>query len=105
MKCKHLFDPVLLDDAIPITELPPRILTEIFNKTDAQLKTEWNNRTNDQLTAMYDALPEGPNLPSREEVLEATMLQRPLQSGGTHWMLCCGPKTRVNYSIENSVLP
>ena len=71
MKRKRHFDSVLLDDAIPITGLPPYILTEMLNKTDTKLKKEWNDRTNTQLTAMCDTLPEEPNLPSREEVLEA----------------------------------
>ena len=72
VKCRRLFDSVLLDNAIPINELPPCILTEMLNKTDAKLKEEWNDRTNTQLTAMYNVLPEETNITIREDVLAAT---------------------------------
>ena len=44
----------------------------MLNKTDAKLKEEWNDRTNTQLTAMYNVLPEETNITIREDVLAAT---------------------------------
>jgi DNA replication protein DnaC/predicted GIY-YIG superfamily endonuclease len=68
---KRLFDSVLLHNAIPVTDLPPCILTEMLNKTDKKLKREWDERTKAQLNAMLSTIPAYTGLPSRDEIVAA----------------------------------
>ena len=68
---KRILDSVLLDNAIPVTDLPPCILTEMLNKTDKKLKREWDERTKAQLNAMLSTIPAFDGLPSRDKIVAA----------------------------------
>lgn len=69
---KTLLDSVLLEDAIPITDLPPSVLTEVLNGKDEEMQREWAERQSQQLDVMLDNLRGVQGIPSKEEVLAAT---------------------------------
>lgn len=74
VKCKRLFDSVLLEDAIPLTELPPCLLTDLLDEKDAKLKELWEKTKADQVDMIYSQLsstdPE--HFPPKEEVMQAS---------------------------------
>ena len=72
---KNLIDSVLLKDAVPITDLPPSILTELLKGKDEELAREWEERTTQQLDVMLDNVRNIPGVPTKEEVLSATKLK------------------------------
>jgi predicted GIY-YIG superfamily endonuclease len=67
---KRLFDGVLKDDEIPITDLPPCILTELLDKKDKELQSFWEKKKGDQLNSIYKTLSGVANLPSKDEVMK-----------------------------------
>ena len=78
VRCKRLLDSVLLDNDIPITDMPPSILTELLNEKHDELDSEWEERTSKQLDVMLDGLPEGINVPRKGEIMAATK-EKPIQ--------------------------
>ena len=68
---KRLLDSVLLSKGIPVTDLPPCILTQMLNNTDEELKKEWDERTKAQLNAMLSTIPPFCGLPPRDEIVAA----------------------------------
>ena len=44
VKCRRLFDAVLFDDSIPISDIPPCILTEMLNHTDDRISRFWKKK-------------------------------------------------------------
>ena len=69
---KRLFDSVLLRNEIPIFDIPPCTLTEMLNSVDVGLKSFWENKKKDQLSAIYQAMPDSINIPSKEEVMKCS---------------------------------
>ena len=69
---KQLLDAVLTNNEIPITDLPPCILTEMLDSKEQELNGFWEEKHNDQLTSIYRTMPEGMDLPEREDVLSCT---------------------------------
>ena len=74
IRCKRLLDSVLLDDDIPITDLPPSILTELLNERTKELDDEWETRKSQLLDVMLSSLPENIRVPTREQIMK----ERPL---------------------------
>lgn len=72
VRCKRLLDAVLLDNEIPITDMPPSILTELLNEKHKDLDKEWEDRTSKQIDVMMASLPDGLDIPTKEEVMKAT---------------------------------
>ena len=75
VKTGQLIYSVLLRDTIPITDLPPSILTELFNEREKDLVKEWKRRTESQLDSMLNNLGNISNLPTKDEVLGATKIK------------------------------
>lgn len=72
IRCKRLLDSVLLDDDIPITDLPPSILTELLNERTKEMDEEWETRKSELLDVMLSSLPENILVPPREDILSST---------------------------------
>ena len=80
IKCKRLFDSILLEDAIPLTELPPCLLTDLLNEKDEKLIQLWDKKKEDQVNMIYRQISSGrENFPATEEVINARK-SRPI-----HW--------------------
>ena len=50
---KQLLEAVLVNNEIPITDLPPCILTQMLDSKDEELNRFWEEKQNDQLTSIY----------------------------------------------------
>ena len=72
VRCKRLLDAVLLDNEIPITDMPPSILTELLNEKQKDLDAEWEDRTSQQLDVILASLPESLDIPTKVEIMAAT---------------------------------
>ncbi len=72
VRCKRLLDSVLLDDAIPIIDLPPSILTELLNERRTELDNEWNIRKETLLDIIVKEMPDSVNLPSKDKIMSCT---------------------------------
>ena len=68
---KQIFDGVLFRDEIPVTDLPPCILTDMLNCKEEELDAFWEEKRRDQLAAIYKNLPDDADIPSQEEVFVA----------------------------------
>lgn len=55
VKAKHVLDSVILNDDIPITEIPPCILSELLDGKDKELSLFWSQKMSDQLDAIYQS--------------------------------------------------
>ena len=69
---KRLFDGILLHDEVPIMGLPPCILTKFLDERDEKLNAFWNEKRKNQLDSIYKSLPARMNIPSQEDVFNAT---------------------------------
>lgn len=76
---KRLLLSILLDDEIPLAELPPSILTELLFEKNEEIQKQWEEYTSTQLDVMYETLPTLEALPKKSDVLMATK-QNPI-----HW--------------------
>ena len=65
---KNLFDSVLFRNDIPVTELPPCLLTELLYNKDIVLQASWDVRKENQLRSIYSTLPSCNIVPSREAI-------------------------------------
>lgn len=72
IKTKRLLNSLLLDEAIPITDLPPCLLTELLNTKTKELESQWSTLMSSQLDVMYSCLPNSAALPAKKEVLNST---------------------------------
>lgn len=72
LKTSQLLDSVILRDEIPVTDLPPSILTELHNQKSEVLDKEWVERTECQLDSILENLSGIEGLPTKEQVLKAT---------------------------------
>ncbi len=61
---KNLFDGVLFSNDIPLTELPPCLLTELLCNKNVVLQTSWDVRKENQLRSIYSTLPSCELVPS-----------------------------------------
>ena len=50
---KQLLDVVLVNNDIPVTDIPPCILTQMLDSKDYELNSFWEEKRNDQLTSIY----------------------------------------------------
>ena len=69
VKTGQLIDSVLIHDTIPLTDMPPSILTELFNQKTKELEKEWKERTECQLDSIMENLGSIEGLPTKEQVL------------------------------------
>lgn len=76
---KRLLHSILLDDEIPLAELPPSILTELLFEKNEEIQKQWEEYASSQLDVMYETLPTLETLPKKSDVLMATK-QKPI-----HW--------------------
>ena len=65
---KNLFDGVLFSNDIPVTELPPCLLTKLLCNKDVVLQASWDVRKENQLRSIYSTLPSCEFVPSREAI-------------------------------------
>ncbi len=54
---QNLFDNVLFRNNIPVTELPPCLLTELLYNKDIVLQASWDVRKENQLRSIYSTFP------------------------------------------------
>ena len=64
VKCRRLFEAVLLENSIPMTDLPGSILTELLNHKNKEVNRFWKTKKQDQLRAIYETMPVGEGIPS-----------------------------------------
>ena len=77
VKADQLIKSVLRHNTIPITDLPPSILSEVFNQKKTELEEEWKMRRGIQLDSILSTLEEAKGvLPSKDEVMKATKLDK-----------------------------
>ena len=74
VKTEQLLESVLFHNTIPLTGLPPSILSELLGERTEEMEQEWKERTEAQLDSMLDGLKGVQGLPSKESVLEASKL-------------------------------
>ena len=74
-KTKELLDAVILDDSMPLIELPACIATELYNDKSKELVNEWEECTELQLDLMLNNMEGVVGLPKREDILGATKSQ------------------------------
>jgi len=72
IRCKRLFDSVLLEDAIPLSELPPCLLTDLLNEKDVKLKEAWEKTRSAQLSMIYAQVSNPEDFPPMEDVMSAS---------------------------------
>ncbi len=65
---KNLFDCVLFRNDIPVTELPPCLLTEMLYNKGIVLQASWDVRKENQLRSIYSTLPLCNFVPSQEAI-------------------------------------
>ena len=75
VKSDELFQSVLLHNSIPMTDIPPSILSEVFNEKTKELTAEWDKVMRSQLDSIYESLGNSDDLPSKEEVMGATKVK------------------------------
>jgi hypothetical protein len=93
MTAKQLLDSVLLHDTIPMTDLPPSILTELLNEKEKDMKNVWEEAKSLQVDAMMANLQGVEGLPTKKEILEASKF-KPYE----HW----DPLTNIKKFSEQS---
>ena len=64
-----MFDCLLIDNEIPINELPPCILTELLNSKEIELNTFLEETKTNKLISIYSTLPKNMAIPSKKEVM------------------------------------
>lgn len=74
VKTDQLLEAVIVHDTIPITDLPPCILTELLNDQNKALREEWDNRKASQLDAMYPDIEKMEGVPKRDRIESATKI-------------------------------
>ena len=72
---RRLFNSILFDNEIPISDLPPCILTEMLNEKDEKLTAFWETKKEDQLTSIYQTLTGIENVPGREAVMSCSKFE------------------------------
>ena len=65
---KNLFEGVLFSNDIPVTELPPCLLTELLCNKDVVLQASWDVRKENQLRSIYSTLPSCEFVPPQEAI-------------------------------------
>lgn len=75
VKADQLIQSVLLHDMIPITDMPPSILTQVFNDKTKEMENEWKNSMKRQLDSIMANLGAVEGLPSKDSVMNANRLQ------------------------------
>jgi hypothetical protein len=68
----QLFLRVLVDDEIPIHDLPPCVLVEMLDNKDEELVAFANEKKLDQVRAVLNAMPATLNLPSEDDLMSCT---------------------------------
>lgn len=72
VKTYQLLEAVIIHDTIPLTDLPPCILTELLNDKEKELDEEWKARQSAQLDSMYPSLANLEGVPPRKAIEDAT---------------------------------
>ncbi|KAL7538852.1 hypothetical protein ACHAXR_012264, partial [Thalassiosira sp. AJA248-18] len=66
---KQLFDSVLFHNEIPISDVPPCILTDMLDSKDVELSAFWDEKRRDQLRTIYSNMPGDMDIPNEDQVL------------------------------------
>ena len=69
---EHLLDSVILRDEIPMTDIPPCLLTPLLDSYDEKLRQCWVTIKENHLSAIFATLPTGMNIPTRLQVRSCT---------------------------------
>ena len=72
---KNLFDRVLLLNEIPITDMPPCLLTEMETSKDNDIKEYWKTLKREQLRSIRTTIPWSETMPSDESIVESTRVK------------------------------
>jgi len=68
-----LLDSVILRDQIPMTDIPPCLLTPLLDSYDEKLKNCWVTIKDNHLSAIFASLPSGLNIPTRHQIKSCTL--------------------------------
>ena len=68
----QLFLKVLVDDEIPVHDLPPCVLVEMLDTKDKELVAFANEKKLDQVRAVLNAMPGSLDLPSEDDLMKCT---------------------------------
>ena len=75
IEAKHIFDEVIIQDSLPINDIPPCLRTQIAAQIDEENNSNWSDMKSNQIETMYASLHnaiELCNIPSKENLLNAT---------------------------------
>ena len=72
IKAKSIIDSVLIDNCIPMTEMPPCLSTELYDNKKAEVDQEWKKWTKSQLRSMLDPIKDIEGVPTEITILNAT---------------------------------
>ena len=72
---KNLFDRVLLLNEIPITDMPPCLLTELETSKDNDIKEYWKTLKSEQLRSIRTTILWSETMPSDESIVESTRVK------------------------------
>jgi hypothetical protein len=72
---KNFFDRVLLSNDIPVTDMPPCLLTELMCGKDDAIKNYWIACTREQLRSIFMTIPETEAMPSMNSIAECSMVK------------------------------
>jgi len=72
VKTKQLLQSAVFGNEIPMTDLPPSILTELLLGKNEAMEKEWADRRSDQLDSIYANLESVEGIPDKMSVMNAT---------------------------------
>jgi len=75
VSAKNVFDRVLLSNDIPVTDIPPCLLTELMCRKDDAIKNYWITFTREQLRSIFLTIPEMEAMPSMDSIAECSRVK------------------------------
>jgi PIF1 helicase. len=72
VSAKNVFDRVLLSNDIPVTDIPPCLLTELMCRKDDAIKNYWITFTREQLRSIFMTISEMEAMPSMDSIAECS---------------------------------
>ena len=75
VSAKNVFDRVLLSNDIPVTDIPPCLLTKLMCRKDDAIKNYWITFTREQLRSIFMTISEMEAMPSMDSIAECSRVK------------------------------
>jgi hypothetical protein len=75
VSAKNIFDRVLLANDIPVTDMPPCLLTKLMVSNDKKIKEYWKIKTHEQLRSIRTTIPWSETMPSNKSIEECSRVE------------------------------